>query len=102
MFDRRRPPAGVDGEILPADFEAATKDGDAPSVVDVRGPGPYRRERVPDSLNLSFPGLVCDVDRVADADHVVTVCPRGKASVKAARLIGGGVSTAAWRARLAG
>ncbi len=77
----------MDGEILPADLEAAMADGDAPLVVDVRQPGPYRRERIPDSLNLPFPDLVRDVDRVADADHVVTVCPHGKASVKAARLI---------------
>jgi rhodanese-related sulfurtransferase len=77
----------MDGEISPADLEATMENGDAPLVVDVRQPGPYRRERVPDSVNLPFPNLVRDVDRVADADHVVTVCPHGKASVKAARLI---------------
>jgi len=77
----------MDGEISPADLEAAMEGGDAPLVVDVRQPGPYRRERIPDSVNLPLPDLVRDVDRVADADHVVTVCPHGKASIKAARLI---------------
>ncbi|PSP55529.1 rhodanese-like domain-containing protein, partial [Halobacteriales archaeon QH_7_66_37] len=37
--------------------------------------------------NVPFSRLPQEVDRVGDADHVVTVCPHGKASVQAARLI---------------
>jgi rhodanese-related sulfurtransferase len=77
----------MDGEIDPEELEAAVADGDAPLVVDIRQPGPYRRERIPDSVNLPLAELVGGVESVADADRVVTVCPHGKASVKAARLI---------------
>jgi rhodanese-related sulfurtransferase len=77
----------MDGEIDPKELEAALANGDAPLVVDIRQPGPYRRERIPDSVNLPLPELVGGVEDVADADRVVTVCPHGKASVKAARLI---------------
>lgn len=77
----------MDGEIDPATLETALVDGDAPLVVDIRQPGAFRRGHIPDSVNLPLSDLVGDVDSVAGADHVVTVCPHGKASVKAARLI---------------
>jgi rhodanese-related sulfurtransferase len=77
----------MDGEITPADLEAALADGESPLVVDIRQPGPFRREHIPESLNLPLPELVGGVEDVAEADHVVTVCPHGQASVKAARLI---------------
>jgi rhodanese-related sulfurtransferase len=77
----------MDGEIDPATLEPELADGDAPLVVDIRQPGAFRRGHIPDSVNLPLSELVGDVERVAGADHVVTVCPHGKASVKAARLI---------------
>ncbi|MEF8783248.1 MAG: rhodanese-like domain-containing protein [Haloarculaceae archaeon] len=77
----------MDGEISPENLEAALVDGDAPLVVDIRQPGLYRQARIPDSVNLPLPDLVGGVEDVADADHVVTVCPHGQASIKAARLI---------------
>jgi rhodanese-related sulfurtransferase len=77
----------MDGEITP-DRLAAELDGDGePVVVDIRDPGPFQRGHIPDSLNLPLADLVHSVDRLADADHVVTVCPHGQASVRAARLI---------------
>jgi rhodanese-related sulfurtransferase len=77
----------MDGEISPAELEAALADGDAPLVVDIRQPNPYHQHHIPDSVNLPLSDLVGGVDEVADADHVVTVCPHGQASIKAARLI---------------
>ena len=77
----------MDGEIQPEELEAAMDGGDPPLVVDIRQPTAFRRGHLPDSLNLPLPELARDVGTVADADHVVTVCPHGKASVKAARLV---------------
>ena len=77
----------MDGEISPEELEAALMDGTAPLVVDIRQPGLYRQRRIPDSVNLPLSDLVGGVEEVADADHVVTVCPHGQASIKAARLI---------------
>jgi rhodanese-related sulfurtransferase len=76
----------MDGEITPERLEDQLDDGE-PVVVDIREPGPFRRGHIPDSLNLPLGDLVHEVDRLADADHVVTVCPHGQASVRAARLI---------------
>ncbi len=76
----------MDGEIVPRDLEGALAD-DPPLVVDIRQPDAYRRGHIPGSVNLPLPDLARGVADVADADRVVTVCPHGKASVKAARLI---------------
>ena len=76
----------MDGEITPDRLEAEL-DGDGPVVVDIRDPGPFQRGHIPDSVNLPLADLVHSVDQLADADHVVTVCPHGQASVRAARLI---------------
>jgi len=83
----------MDGEITPGelaerlDDEDAVPDGDGPLVVDIRRPDAYRQGHIPESLNIPLPDLATDVSRVADADHVVTVCPHGKDSRKAARLV---------------
>ena len=76
----------MDGEIQPDELTTAL-DSDPPLVVDIRQPAAYRRKRIPDSVNVPLPDLTREVEEVADADHVVTVCPHGQASVKAARLI---------------
>jgi len=79
----------MDGEISPAELERQLADGsdDTPLVVDIRQPQAFERERIPESVNVPFNRLPNDVETVADADHVVTVCPHGEASVRAARLI---------------
>jgi rhodanese-related sulfurtransferase len=77
----------MDGEIEPDRLEDELDDEDAPTVVDIRNPDAFRQGHIPDSVNLPLSTLTQDVDAVADADHVVTVCPHGKASVRAARLI---------------
>lgn len=78
----------MDGEIEPDRLETKLDgDGDDPLVVDIRNPPAFQQGHIPDSVNVPLSRLTQDVDEVADADHVVTVCPHGKASVKAARLI---------------
>jgi len=77
----------MDGEIEPEQLADSFDDSDAPLVVDIRAPDAYRQGHIPDSENVPLSQLTRDVEEIADADHVVTVCPHGKASVKAARLI---------------
>jgi len=79
----------MDGDISPAELERRLADSpeDDPLVVDIRQPKAFERERIPGSVNVPFNRLPNGVETVADADHVVTVCPHGEASVRAARLI---------------
>lgn len=77
----------MDGEIPPAELETALDDGEDPLVVDIRNPRTFEREHIPGSVNIPLQRLPQEIERVSDADRVVTVCPHGKASVKAARLI---------------
>ena len=78
----------MDDEIS-AEALWALLDGDADvRVVDIRSPGAFRRDHIPGSENVPFEELTDRIESVADADRVVTVCPKGEASVQAARLIG--------------
>jgi rhodanese-related sulfurtransferase len=77
----------MDGEIEPDRLETELDGDDDPLVVDIRNPPAFREAHIPDSVNVPLSQLTKEVDDIADADHVVTVCPHGKASVKAARLI---------------
>ncbi|MEF8814551.1 MAG: rhodanese-like domain-containing protein [Halovenus sp.] len=79
----------MDGEISPAELERRLGDGpdDDPLVVDIRQPRAFAQQRIPGSVNVPFNRLPNEVETVADADHVVTVCPHGEASIRAARLI---------------
>jgi len=77
----------MDGEIEPDQLESELDRADPPVIVDIRTPDVYRQAHIPDSVNVPLSQLTREVEAVADADHVVTVCPHGKASIKAARLI---------------
>lgn len=77
----------MDGEIGPETLEQELDDGSEPVIVDIRNPPEFERNHIPGSINVPLSRLPREVDRVADADHVVTVCPHGKASVRAARLV---------------
>jgi rhodanese-related sulfurtransferase len=76
----------MDGEI-DADELRSKLDKEAVRVVDIRSPGAYERGHIPGSENVPFPSLVDEVERFEGDDEVVTVCPHGKSSVQAARLI---------------
>jgi rhodanese-related sulfurtransferase len=56
-------------------------------VVDIRSPGAYSRGHIPGSENVPLQELVDDIEQFEGDDRVVTVCPKGKSSVQAARLI---------------
>lgn len=78
----------MDGEISgPELAERLEEDGDDPLVVDIRAPAAFQHERIPDSVNVPLGQLPNEVETIADAEHIVTVCPHGQASVRAARLI---------------
>lgn len=78
----------MDGEIS-ADELADLIEADADvEIVDIRAPPSYERGHIPGSVNVPFAELPQRVEELAGAERVVTVCPHGKASVQAARLVG--------------
>jgi rhodanese-related sulfurtransferase len=84
----------MDGEIEPAELAERLDDETDRRIVDIRSRAAFRRGHIPGSENVPFEELPDRVATLADADHVVTVCPHGKASVQAARLIGSFEGTA--------
>jgi rhodanese-related sulfurtransferase len=78
----------MDGEIAPEEVERALEDEDAPVVVDIRSPAAFKQGHVPGSRNIPFGNLPDEVESLTNAEHIVTVCPHGKASVQAAQMIG--------------
>lgn len=77
----------MDAEISAAEVSELIGADDPPVVVDIRNPPAYARGHVPGSLNIPFSQLPSRVAELEGADRIVTVCPQGKASVQAARLI---------------
>ena len=77
----------MDGEISTDEVASLIDSGEAPRIVDIRSPAAFARGHIPGSENIPFGRLPERVESLADADHIVTVCPHGKASVQAARLI---------------
>lgn len=87
----------MDGEISPAEVEGLVgndADGADVRVVDIRTEAAFADGHIPGSENVPFERLPDSVERLAGADRIVTVCPHGKASVQAARLIGSHEGTA--------
>ena len=72
---------------MPDELAAALEAGEPPVVVDIRRPAAFRRGHIPGSENLPLGALAGGVELLDGADHVVTVCPHGQSSIKAARLI---------------
>lgn len=75
------------GEIQPETLRERFEDGDTPVVIDIRSPSAFDGGHLPGSRNVPLPEIPRQIDDFADADHVVTVCPHGKASLKAARIV---------------
>jgi rhodanese-related sulfurtransferase len=85
----------MDGEIDPDEVaELLASDGAGLAVVDIRSNHAFDRGHIPGSVNIPFEQLPNRVEELAGADHVVTVCPHGQASVQAARLVGSYEGTA--------
>lgn len=75
------------GEIEPEALRERLDGEGAPLVVDIRAPEAYAEGHLPESENVPMAELPREIDAIAGADHVVTVCPEGLASVKAARIV---------------
>lgn len=77
----------MDGEISPAEVKELLDDDADVCIVDIRDPRSFEHSRIPDSENVPFHELSSRIAELEGEDHIVTVCPHGKSSVQAARLI---------------
>jgi len=77
----------MDAEISPDELADLLDAGADVRVVDIRPESQFDRGHIPGSENVPFHALADDIERLDGEEHVVTVCPHGKASVQAARLI---------------
>ncbi|MEY7850134.1 rhodanese-like domain-containing protein [Natrarchaeobius sp. A-rgal3] len=78
----------MDGEISTAEVKELLEDDADVRIVDIRDERSFERSHIPESENVPFNELTARIDEFEDADRIVTVCPHGKASVQAAKLIG--------------
>ncbi|WP_433625516.1 rhodanese-like domain-containing protein [Halomicrococcus sp. NG-SE-24] len=76
----------MDAEISPAEVYELLDDEDV-RIVDIRPEAQFERGHVPGSECIPFHALADRIDELDGADRIVTVCPEGKSSVQAARLI---------------
>ena len=74
-------------EITPDDLAALLDEEEPVRVVDIRSAAAFERGHIPDSENVPFAELPRRVERLADAERIVTVCPHGKASLQAVQLL---------------
>lgn len=84
----------MDGEISTDKVKELLEDDADVCIVDIRSPPEFERSHIPGSENVPFHELTGQVERLEGKDHIVTVCPHGKASVQAAQLIGSYEGTA--------
>jgi len=84
----------MDGEISPSEVKELLEDDADVCVVDIRDQASFERSHIPGSENVPFHELTQRVDELEEYDHIVTVCPHGKASIQAANLVGSYEGTA--------
>ncbi len=77
----------MDGEITTDELRDLQEDGEDVRIVDIRNPARFERGHIPGSENVPFGELPQVIPEFDGADHIVTVCPKGKSSIQAARLI---------------
>lgn len=77
----------MDDEITPEDVHALLDADEDVCILDIRDERSFGRGHIEGSVNVPFHALTANIDSFEDEDRIVTVCPHGKASVQAARLI---------------
>ena len=77
----------MDAEISPEEVRKLLDADEDVCVVDIRPERAFERGHIPDSENVPFHALADEIERFDGAERVVTVCPHGKSSVQAARLV---------------
>ncbi len=78
----------MDAEISTEDVHDLVESEEDVRIVDIRPEAQFEGGHIPGSENIPFHTLPDRIGELDGADHVVTVCPLGKSSVQAARLIG--------------
>jgi rhodanese-related sulfurtransferase len=73
-------------EISPEDVESKLDDEDV-QIVDIRGPGQFKRGHIPGALNIPMNDLPSRIDEHEWGDEIVVTCPIGQSSIQAAKLI---------------
>ncbi|MFB6253807.1 MAG: rhodanese-like domain-containing protein [Halobacteriaceae archaeon] len=63
------------------------KGNDQCCIVDIRPQSVYNKGHIPESICIPFQSLPNEIDRLTDKQQIVVICPEGKSSMKAARLI---------------
>lgn len=76
-----------DNEITPAELNELVESDEDVRIVDIRSSAEFGRGAIPGSENIPFQTLPQEIEGLADEEQVVTVCPRGKASLQAVRII---------------
>ncbi|WP_132057987.1 rhodanese-like domain-containing protein [Halorussus amylolyticus] len=77
----------MDAEISPEEVaELLDRDSEV-RIVDIRPAAQFDRGHIPGSENIPFHALATEIERLDGSNRIVTVCPHGKSSVQAARLI---------------
>lgn len=74
-------------EITPDELETVLDTEDPVRIVDIRSRDAFERGHIPRSENVPFEQLPRRAEEFADAEHVITVCPEGKASLQAMQLL---------------
>lgn len=77
----------MNAEITPDDVKDLLDTDADIRIVDIRNEAAFQQAHLPNSESIPFPELPTRVSSLDGADHIVTVCPHGKSSVQAARLI---------------
>lgn len=77
----------MDAEISPEEVRELLDADEAVRIVDIRPEAAFERGYIPNSENIPFHALADEIERLDGAKRIVTVCPHGKSSVQAARLI---------------
>ncbi|ADJ16037.1 rhodanese-like domain-containing protein [Halalkalicoccus jeotgali] len=76
-----------DDEISPEELDTLLEADEEVRIVDIRSPAAFDRGAIPGSENVPFRTLPQEIERFAGDERVVTVCPHGKASLQAVRII---------------
>jgi len=71
-------------ELSPEEVEARREEL---QIVDIRSPVAFEQGHIPGAVNLPFPELPRRVGEYDWGEEVVVVCPVGKSSIQAARLL---------------
>lgn len=77
----------MDDEITAEELQSVLENGSDVRLVDIRNPQAFEQGHIPGSDNIPFEELPQRVEELDGEDRIVTVCPLGKSSVQAARLI---------------